>query len=76
MHLDIVRRLFRFFIEHPRQDQDQTRDQHDRAYQAPALAAVMREFGDVAPAVSVMIVDGLASPELLMEIDIQAVLSE
>ena len=48
----------------------------DRAYQAPALAAVMGEFGDVAPAVSVMIVDGLASPELLMEIDIQAMLSE
>jgi enamine deaminase RidA (YjgF/YER057c/UK114 family) len=48
----------------------------DHAYQAPALAAVMREFGGIAPAISVMIVDGLASPELLMEIDIYAMVSE
>ena len=48
----------------------------DRAFQAPALAAVMRPFGDTAPAVSVMIVDGLASPELLMEVDIYALVEE
>lgn len=48
----------------------------DRAFQARALAAVMRHFGDTAPAVSVMIVDGLASPELLMEIDVYAMLTE
>ncbi len=48
----------------------------DRAFQAPALSAVMRHFGDTAPALSVMIVDGLASPELLMEIDVYAMLPE
>jgi len=44
----------------------------DRAHEAPARAAVVRHLGDATPALSVMIVDGLASAELLMEIDIHA----
>jgi enamine deaminase RidA (YjgF/YER057c/UK114 family) len=45
----------------------------DRAYLAEVDAAVMRPFADAAPALTSVIVKGLASPELLMEVDIIAI---
>jgi enamine deaminase RidA (YjgF/YER057c/UK114 family) len=44
----------------------------DRAFLAPVNAAVMRALRDAAPAFTSVIVKGLASPELLMEVDIVA----
>jgi enamine deaminase RidA (YjgF/YER057c/UK114 family) len=46
----------------------------DRAYLAPVLAAIGRRLGDHRPATSETIIKGLASPELLVEIDATAVL--
>lgn len=46
----------------------------DRAYLAPARDAVLRHLGDVPCAMSEIIVKGLASTELLMEVDVFAVL--
>jgi enamine deaminase RidA (YjgF/YER057c/UK114 family) len=47
----------------------------DRAHLAPVLAVVGRHLGAHRPALSQLIVKGLASPELLMEIDIVATAS-
>jgi enamine deaminase RidA (YjgF/YER057c/UK114 family) len=44
----------------------------DRAYLAGAADAVLRRLRATTPAFSAMIVKGLASPELLMEVDITA----
>lgn len=38
-------------------------------------AAVLKRFGDAAPAFTTLVVKGLASPELLMEIDVTAIRS-
>ncbi len=48
----------------------------DRAFLADASAVVLRRLEGAAPAFSAMIVKGLASPELLMEVDIAAVIAE
>jgi enamine deaminase RidA (YjgF/YER057c/UK114 family) len=48
----------------------------DRAYLTCVADAMLRRLKGVAPAFSGIIVKGLASPELLMEIDITAVISE
>ena len=45
----------------------------DRAYLSPATDAVLRHLGPDAPCLSTLIVKGLASPDLLMEVDITAV---
>lgn len=45
----------------------------DRAFLAEVNAAVMRRLGDASPAFTSVIVKGLASPELLMEVDIVAI---
>ena len=44
----------------------------DRAFLSEVNAAVLRRLGDAAPAFTSVIVKGLASPELLMEVDIMA----
>ena len=46
----------------------------DRAYLAPARDAVLRHLGDVPCAMSEIIVKGLANADLLMEVDVFAVL--
>jgi enamine deaminase RidA (YjgF/YER057c/UK114 family) len=48
----------------------------DRAYLAPVAAVVLRSLSGVAPAFGALIVKGLASPELLMEVDITAVIAD
>jgi enamine deaminase RidA (YjgF/YER057c/UK114 family) len=48
----------------------------DRAFLAPASAVVLRRLEHAAPAFSALIVKGLASQELLMEVDISAVMAE
>jgi enamine deaminase RidA (YjgF/YER057c/UK114 family) len=48
----------------------------DRAYLAGVSETVLRRLGDTAAAFSIVIVKGLASPELLMEVDITAVVAE
>lgn len=45
----------------------------DRAYLAGVCAAVTRRFAGAPPAFGAVIVKGLASPELLMEVDVTAV---
>ncbi|MCC7283359.1 MAG: hypothetical protein IT556_13310 [Acetobacteraceae bacterium] len=45
----------------------------DRAHLAGVNATIGKRFGDAAPAVTSVIVKGLASPELLMEVDIVAI---
>jgi enamine deaminase RidA (YjgF/YER057c/UK114 family) len=45
----------------------------DRAYLAPARKAVLKHLGDVPCALSEIIVKGLASPDLSMEVDVFAV---
>jgi enamine deaminase RidA (YjgF/YER057c/UK114 family) len=45
----------------------------DRAFLPGVCAAVARRFADAPPAFSMVIVKGLASPELLMEVDVTAV---
>jgi len=44
----------------------------DRAYLADVNRVIGRRLGDAAPAITSVIVKGLASPELLMEVDIVA----
>jgi enamine deaminase RidA (YjgF/YER057c/UK114 family) len=44
----------------------------DRAFLSGVTDAVLRRFDGARPCVSMLIVKGLASPELLMEIDITA----
>jgi enamine deaminase RidA (YjgF/YER057c/UK114 family) len=46
----------------------------DRAYLAGVTDVVHRHLGPAAPCLSTLIVKGLASPELLMEVDITAVI--
>jgi enamine deaminase RidA (YjgF/YER057c/UK114 family) len=46
----------------------------DRAYLEPARATVLRHLGNVPCAMSEIIVKGLASPDLFMEVDVHAVL--
>jgi enamine deaminase RidA (YjgF/YER057c/UK114 family) len=48
----------------------------DRAFLDPVNAVVLRRLGGVGPAFTAVIVKGLAAPELLMEVDIAAVLPE
>jgi len=48
----------------------------DRAYLAGVNATIARRFGDTAPAITSVIVKGLASAELLMEVDIVAIRPE
>ena len=45
----------------------------DRAFLEEVTAVVLRRLAGVRPAFSAVIVKGLASPELLMEVDITAV---
>jgi enamine deaminase RidA (YjgF/YER057c/UK114 family) len=45
----------------------------DRAFLADVNAVVMRALGGASPALTSVIVKGLASPELLMEVDITAI---
>jgi enamine deaminase RidA (YjgF/YER057c/UK114 family) len=44
----------------------------DRAYLAGVTEVVLRHLGPAAPCVSMLIIKGLASPELLMEVDVTA----
>jgi enamine deaminase RidA (YjgF/YER057c/UK114 family) len=44
----------------------------DRAYLAPVTEVVLRHLAGVAPAFRAVIVKGLASPDLLMEVDVTA----
>ena len=46
----------------------------DRAYRAPVYEVLSEYFGEHAPASTGLIVDGLASPDLLVEVDATAVL--
>ncbi len=48
----------------------------DRAFLEPASRAVLERLAGVQPAFSALVVKGLASPELLMEVDVTAVLPE
>ena len=48
----------------------------DRAFLAPVTQVVLGGLKDAAPAFSAIIVKGLASPELLMEVDITAVIAD
>jgi enamine deaminase RidA (YjgF/YER057c/UK114 family) len=48
----------------------------DRAFLAGVSEAVLDRLQGVAPAFTVMIVKGLASPELLMEVDVTAIIPE
>ena len=48
----------------------------DRAFLEPVNAVVLRRLAGIAPAFTAVIVKGLASPELLMEVDITAILPE
>ena len=48
----------------------------DRAYLAGVCDVVLRRLQGVNPAFSALIVKGLASPELLMEVDITAVIAD
>ena len=45
----------------------------DRAYLAAVHAVILKQLGDTAPAVTSVIIKGLASPELLMEVDVVAI---
>ena len=48
----------------------------DRAYLAGVCDVVLRRLQGVNPAFSALIVKGLASPELLIEVDITAVIAD
>lgn len=48
----------------------------DRAYLAPVMNVVGRHLRGICPAVSEVIVKGLARPEMLMEIDVEVVRSQ
>ena len=45
----------------------------DRAFLEPVMAVLQRHLAEVAPAYTEVIVDGLARPEMLMEIDVDVV---
>lgn len=45
----------------------------DRAYLAAVNAVILKRLGSTAPAVTSVIIKGLASPELLMEVDVVAI---
>ena len=45
----------------------------DRAYLAEVNAAILARLGSTVPAVTSVIIKGLASPELLMEVDVVAI---
>ncbi len=47
----------------------------DRAFLADVTEVVLRQLGAASPAFSAVVVKGLASPELLMEVDISAVIA-
>jgi enamine deaminase RidA (YjgF/YER057c/UK114 family) len=48
----------------------------DRAFLDPVNAVVLRRLAGVNPAFTAVVVKGLASPELLMEVDVTAILPE
>ena len=48
----------------------------DRAWWEPVHVAIDRHLGDVTPVRTGVIVNGLATPEMLVEIDVDAVISE
>ena len=48
----------------------------DRAFVADVNEVVLRRLGDTTPAFTTLVIKGLASPELLMEVDIVAVARE
>jgi enamine deaminase RidA (YjgF/YER057c/UK114 family) len=48
----------------------------DRAWREPVYAVIGRHLGDIAPVGTGLIVNGLATPEMLVEIDIDAVIPE
>lgn len=48
----------------------------DRAYRTPVYQVVGRHLGSIAPVGTGLIVNGLALPEMLVEIDIDAVIPE
>jgi enamine deaminase RidA (YjgF/YER057c/UK114 family) len=48
----------------------------DRAFLADVTDVVLQRLGGALPAFSAIVVKGLASPELLMEVDISAVIAE
>ena len=48
----------------------------DRAFLTDVTDVVLRRLGGASPAFSAIVVKGLASPELLMEVDISAVIAE
>jgi enamine deaminase RidA (YjgF/YER057c/UK114 family) len=48
----------------------------DRAYREPVYQVVGRHLGDIAPVGTGLIVNGLALPEMLVEIDIDAVIPD
>ena len=48
----------------------------DRAFVADVNEVVRRRLGDNTPAFTTLVVKGLASPELLMEVDIVAIAKE
>ena len=48
----------------------------DRAFLAAACDVILGRLSGVNPAFSALIVKGLASPELLMEVDITAVIAD
>jgi enamine deaminase RidA (YjgF/YER057c/UK114 family) len=48
----------------------------DRAYREPVYQVIGRHLGDIAPVGTGLIVNGLALPEMLVEIDIDAVIPD
>lgn len=48
----------------------------DRAWREPVYAVIGRHLGSIAPVGTGLIVNGLAIPEMLVEIDIEAVISD
>ena len=48
----------------------------DRAYREAAYQAIGRHFGDVSPCSTGLIVRGFARPEILVEIDVVAVIQD
>ena len=46
----------------------------DRAWREPVYAVIGRHLGSIAPVGTGLIVNGLATPEMLVEIDIDAVI--
>lgn len=48
----------------------------DRAYREPVYKVIGRHLGDIAPVGTGLIVNGLAVPEMLVEIDIDAVIPD